>query len=275
MFKELIDKLKRKLFIKIKSVDSDKYFEEISDLLELSFENAMKQSCFKFNIFNNFEEKLKQVQELGGKIFVLKYFGKIVGTVSVKPRILNTWYHQGQAVNLCHFAVLPEYQKHGFGKMLVDTVNDYAQQLGLPVFLTTPEKNYNAIKFYEKLGFHKVKMYLAGDHYSVYLFKPDNSENFRPERCVKLYEKSALLCLMKNYKICNIQSNKRVQKRWNKEFYPYLQCENAEICEDMYSVYRKYAVTPKVYIKSDFKNKTDEERKKLAKGIFQRKSKSI
>lgn len=252
----------QKFLTKIESIDDKACFNEIGNVLEQAFQNAMTSDDFAFNHYSDFTENLNQVLDSGGKIFVAKCAKRIVGTLSVKPEEVDAWYYSGSAVNVCHFAVLPEYQGMGLGRMLLDSARDYSSSMGVPMRLTTPEKNVNAIRVYEKYGFSKVKMYKAGDHYAVYLFYGNGKSEYTHEHCKLKYEDSALLSLMKNRQICSYQTDEKIQKRWEKEFLKYMQDKSAEQCDDMRKCFRAYGITPREYTLYGFENKTPAQRSK-------------
>lgn len=59
-----------------------------------------------------------------------------------------------------HIDILPEGQGKGFGKKLINTFNNKLQEMKVPaVHLEVGKKNQNAVKFYEKVGFHIIKEY--------------------------------------------------------------------------------------------------------------------
>lgn len=257
-FKEWFEK---KFLIKIESVTDTSLFEEISDLIGCSFRTAMERDHFVFSHHTDFIENLESVLNEGGQIFIVKYGRKIVGTISLAHKELNTRYYNGEAVKLLHFAILPKYQHLGFGKQLISLVLNHALEHHLPIFLFTPEKNTNVIKYYEKYGFFKVRMFLAEEHYSVALFKPFEYDESFLEKQQKLYLKSALLCLMKNWTICSAQTDYDIQKYWETDFLPYLENESEDILTNMRNVYQKFEISPKQYKEAHFESMTKKERR--------------
>jgi ribosomal protein S18 acetylase RimI-like enzyme len=56
-----------------------------------------------------------------------------------------------------HIDILPEYQKQGWGRKLIQTAADYLKEEGLPgVWLGIDLRNESAAAFYQKLGFHLI-----------------------------------------------------------------------------------------------------------------------
>ncbi len=57
-----------------------------------------------------------------------------------------------------HIDILPEYQRMGYGKKLLDALCDNLRKKNVRgLMLTVWHKNYNAIKFYEKYGFNIIE----------------------------------------------------------------------------------------------------------------------
>jgi ribosomal protein S18 acetylase RimI-like enzyme len=55
---------------------------------------------------------------------------------------------------------LPEAQGKGLGRKLIEVFTDKLRKLGVPaVHLQVGKNNEGAVKFYEKVGFHRIKEY--------------------------------------------------------------------------------------------------------------------
>ena len=80
--------------------------------------------------------------------FVAENNGKIVGTILAG--------HDGRRGLFHHVSVLPEYQKQGIGKMLVDNAMDALEKEGITkVLLVVFKDNDNGNAFWEHIGFTK------------------------------------------------------------------------------------------------------------------------
>ena len=78
--------------------------------------------------------------------FVAEDNGKIVGTILAG--------HDGRRGLFHHVSVLPEYQKQGIGKMLVDNAMEALEKEGITkVLLVVFKDNDNGNAFWEHLGF--------------------------------------------------------------------------------------------------------------------------
>ncbi len=247
--KRLIRKIQRVLFIRF-GVASEKDIDEINSVLKQAYSFGMEKYDFHFSHFDDFKDKLIDLQNDGGKTFVVRYGRKIIGTISVKPKHEERWYYTGDAIEICHFGVLPKYQKLGLGGDLLDKGTEYAFGKGLPVVLSTPEKNVAVIRLYEKKGFNKVRMFKAQDHYAVRFIKWCGEQPYTKDEIKTKFEKNALLTLMKHYEICNEVANKELRKRWNMEFYRYIKDQPPEIVDDMRRQFRKNGRTPKRYVRN-------------------------
>ena len=80
--------------------------------------------------------------------FVAEDNGKFVGTILAG--------HDGRRGLFHHVSVLPEYQKQGIGKMLVDNAMDALEKEGITkVLLVVFKDNDNGNAFWEHIGFTK------------------------------------------------------------------------------------------------------------------------
>lgn len=241
----ILKAFERKLLIKLDTESDERNLPAINEVLCSSFDHGMEKDGFRFVNHTDLTEALSDVLTIGGKIFTAKYAGKTVGTVSCALYSVNRWYHRGEAMSLRLLGVLPDYQSKGIGRMLLNAVLAEADKIGVPVILTTPERNATAIRFYEKNGFMKVQFYWAEDHYTVKLFRPAGRSE--PAHIKKVYECIALNAMMKHREICDTQLDPGIQKAWNTEFLPYIKNSSAEVCEDMRKAFRRCGISPKEY----------------------------
>ncbi len=98
-------------------------------------------------------EVIDRCNAMGGKLMVLvdRDSGKLIGSSWM------TW--DGRRIFLHHFGILPEYQNHGFGKMLARESLEWIRQKGHQVKLEVHEQNKAAIRLYENLGFFEFRDY--------------------------------------------------------------------------------------------------------------------
>jgi len=97
--------------------------------------------------------------EMGGKLIILED--------TVKTKIFGTsWItFDGRRLHLHHIAVLPEYQKMGYGKLLTKKSVEFAQNKGYQIKLEVHSTNQNAIEIYKNIGFERL-----GD-YDIYIIR--------------------------------------------------------------------------------------------------------
>lgn len=89
----------------------------------------------------------------GGKFLVLeeKATGRVIGT---------SWMtYDGRRVHLHHFAIAPEYQGKGLGRLLARESLKFPHELGCPVKLEVQRDNQPAIHLYRSLGFASFEDY--------------------------------------------------------------------------------------------------------------------
>lgn len=108
-----------------------------------------------------------------GKCYIALENEKIVGTLSVRIVVRNTWYAKGQVPDYMLAGVLPEYQGRHINSRLAEKVFDFAREKGYPLIeLDTAENNVRAIKAYKRQGFKPVSYKRPNsDHYSVVMVK--------------------------------------------------------------------------------------------------------
>ena len=145
---------------------NDRYFEPCAKLIYLAYANHVdgeindqyrsRPGALKF---------LKNIillpgcgQFVPGASFVLHEPGSeelvaAVLTSEVSPGV-------GHTTQIC---VLPGYQGHGLGRMLMQTSADALRSMKFrELTLTVTSENHTAVQLYEKLGFHTIKSFTAG-----------------------------------------------------------------------------------------------------------------
>lgn len=240
--------------LKIERLQDRSRISEVNSVVKKAFVNAMEKDNFKFNHYSDFTEKLNNVLDSKGTILIATINDKIIGTISYTPEEIDRWYYQGEAINVYHFAVLPEFQKYGIGLMLMDFVKKEADKLNDPIILVTPEKNSSTIRFYNGIGFKKAKMYKAVDHYAVRMIYLNNTSEITDEDVKQAYTDSALFAMMKHWRICQEQASFLIQRAWYTDFYREI-TNNPELEENMIKAFRRYGITPREYMLYEFASK--------------------
>jgi len=92
------------------------------------------------------EDIRKKLEFQPSLFFVALLDGKLVGSIMVGYEGHRGWMN--------YLAVLPAYQKHGYGRKLVEKAIDELTKLGcLKVNLQVRRSNISAVEFYKHLGF--------------------------------------------------------------------------------------------------------------------------
>ncbi len=145
----------------------DKYQEEVKDLLyELQVYIA---SCDKekFNIVTSeyrelyFKKTIKELNKENGKMFLLKVDEKIVGLIAgIILESIDTYdFKAPRRGRITELIVNHEYQKKGYGKMLLDYMENYLKEVGCKnILIEVFGYNTNALNFYEKSDYH-IRLY--------------------------------------------------------------------------------------------------------------------
>lgn len=121
---------------------------------------------------------------------------------------------------------------------------------GMPVALNTPERNVKTIRFYEKLGFQKVKFFRSDNHFSIQMVYADSIDPELRESAEARYISGAMRNLLRYGDVDRVADSVVVSK-WNETFVPYLPEEEAEK-KKVISAYRRFGVTPEEYFKYKF-----------------------
>lgn len=251
MLGDIMSKLKNTkdtLQFNIVEITDSSRFDEINAVLTMSFKETMDKNNFKFNHYDDFYDRLNEVLDTNGKIFVAVIDDKIIGTVSYTVSFVEgRWYYEGDMVMLRHLSVLPEYQGHGIASALLNSVMQKATELNMPVRLVTPEKNRHAIDFYLKKGFELARFFKANDHYAVCLVNWNGIVEVEKSLCKEIFEKNVLNIMLKNLDIEPVQNDLAIQKKWNVDFAPYIKDKTEDELTDMSRCFWFYGITPREY----------------------------
>jgi ribosomal protein S18 acetylase RimI-like enzyme len=145
---------------------SDRYFEPCAKLIYLAYANHIDGEINdQYRSRSGALKFLKNIILLPGcghfvpgGSFVLRQPGSdeliaAVLTSEVSPGV-------GHTTQIC---VLPGYQGHGIGRMLMQTSAEALRGMKFKeLTLTVTTENYGAVQLYEKLGFTKIRMFTAG-----------------------------------------------------------------------------------------------------------------
>lgn len=145
---------------------SDRYFEPCAKLIYLAYANHVDGEINdQYRSRSGALKFLKNIillpgcgQFVQGASFVLHEPGSedlVAGvlTSEVSPGV-------GHTTQIC---VLPGYQGHGLGRMLMQTSAEALQGMKFrELTLTVTSENYTAVQLYEKLGFRTIKSFTAG-----------------------------------------------------------------------------------------------------------------
>lgn len=91
----------------------------------------------------------------GGKMLTLYEEEKLIGTCWLTHDFRRSYIH--------HMALHPEYQKKGYGKLLLEKALEYSKELGFQAKLEVHNNNPHAQKLYREFGFKLL------DGYEVYI----------------------------------------------------------------------------------------------------------
>lgn len=127
------------------------------DIMEYKFTNEGKKSDLK----NTCHICINS----GGGFWLILNEKEVVGTVGLK--VIDFINGIGEIKRLF---LLPEYQGHGFGKMLLLNAINVAKENGLTYLrLYTTLKSQKALSLYRSVGFYEIKSYADSKVAQVYM----------------------------------------------------------------------------------------------------------
>ena len=142
----------------------EKYKEEVKDLLVQLQEYVISIDKEKYNIItkeyrdNYFNKTMDEIYKYEGKMYLYKDNDKIIGLmVGLINNLEESTYDfkcpkRGRITEL---VVSKHYRKSGVGSILLHSMEDYLKSVGCKdILLGVFAYNENAIKFYEKNGYH-------------------------------------------------------------------------------------------------------------------------
>lgn len=111
-------------------------------------------------------ELQNQIQNPDSFFYFLRVEDKIIGYFKVNIGESQTELKTADSMELERIYILKHYQRHGFGKIVLEKVVQIAQELNKSfIWLGVWEHNVKAIQFYHRFGFQKFDehVYPVGD----------------------------------------------------------------------------------------------------------------
>ena len=143
---------------------SPNYDEEIKDLLVELQQYLSDIDKEGYNIVGDdyrekyFEKTMEEVKKCNGKILLFKETEKIVGLVVGivnNDEVIRFDFEAPKRGRITELVVSKEYRDKYVGKKLLDSMKDYLKSIGRKkIMIEVFGYNENAIKFYEKNGYH-------------------------------------------------------------------------------------------------------------------------
>ncbi len=91
--------------------------------------------------------------------------GALAGFIMFQPEHLQGGFFEENAVFIRELWISPDYRRRGFGKLLIESVEERFKPQGAGKLLLTYQEN--ALGFYEKLGFRPADTYKAKNNHRV------------------------------------------------------------------------------------------------------------
>lgn len=152
---------------------SEKYDEDIKDLLVELQQYLTDIDKEKYNIVGDnyrekyFEKTMEEIMKNNGKIYLYKENGKVVGLIVGivnNDEIVRYDFKVPKRGRITELVVAKEYRNKCIGKKLLDSMKEYLKSIGCKkIMIAVFGYNENAIKFYEKNGYHMRMMDMIED----------------------------------------------------------------------------------------------------------------
>lgn len=128
--------------------------EEVCEVIRAAQDAEYEVSGISYNTHGIDGTKLSQIlAQSGGVCYTALAEGRIVGTLSVVPMKLDTWYLKGTAYMIKYVAVLASHQGRHIASMLVgQVIRDFGDREGT-IAVSTDIRNRHAVHLYERNGF--------------------------------------------------------------------------------------------------------------------------
>ena len=142
----------------------EKYKDEVKDLLVELQEYIVSIDKEKYNIItkeyrnNYFNKTMDEIYKYEGKMYLYKDNDKITGLIVGLINNLEECTYDFKCTKrgrITELVVSKHYRKSGVGSILLHSMEDYLKSVGCKdILLGVFAYNENAIKFYEKNGYH-------------------------------------------------------------------------------------------------------------------------
>lgn len=128
-----------------------KDYNEVEKVVEESFKTAEFSDKDEHNLVRRLRNSNEFIKELS---LIAEEENKILGHVLLTKALIKGESTSYETLALAPLAVLPEYQKSGIGKNLMNKAIERARELGYKSIVVLGHENY-----YPKFGFEKASKY--------------------------------------------------------------------------------------------------------------------
>ena len=128
-----------------------KDYNEVEKVVEESFKTAEFSDKDEHNLVRRLRNSNEFIKELS---LIAEEENKILGHVLLTKALIKGESTSYETLALAPLAVLPEYQKFGIGKNLMNKAIERARELGYKSIVVLGHENY-----YPKFGFEKASKY--------------------------------------------------------------------------------------------------------------------
>jgi GNAT superfamily N-acetyltransferase len=160
----------------------------ITTITELNYTEGLNPANITMTASAMPGDKIKEILEGRGKMFVAMANDKVVGTGAYLIKQSHMWCLKGKCAYLCFGAILPEYNGQGIHKRLHVRLEDEALANGIDVLMfDTHERNQRMLEIQQKNDFRAVDVKICKDHYDIVMMKWRNGCPYSEVNCKYQY----------------------------------------------------------------------------------------
>lgn len=143
---------------------------ELSDFYDERFQLCFRAYFLEIGIklkedTDVFDDITESYQKENMRTFVLEDENEIAGFIMFQPEHLKGGFFEERAGFIRELWIAPSLRRSGYGKRLIETVEDYFRKMDISKLILTYDEN--ALEFYKKLGFHPDGSYQARNNGKV------------------------------------------------------------------------------------------------------------
>ena len=144
--------------LRVRPFETSDSIHDLTSLLHRAYARLGRMGLNYTAVDQTAEVTAKRIQ--GGQCFVVTSEGALVGTIVVQPTYEKNeceYFTRPQVAAAHQFAIDPEHQGKGIGRMLLEHAEKWAKQSGfIELAIDTAEPATHLVELYSRLGYRHV-----------------------------------------------------------------------------------------------------------------------